>query len=180
MHCEPKRKIFILLSLLLFLNNHSFAETVNDIQQLYGTWKSNECTVIFPVQIQGNNYFKVEYKKEDITKEWYEICNIRGITFSESLSIKDVIISKIFDKDFPLANELGVNEGIKISYNEELKKSKIKAQKIILIPEEVIIACIEYFDISGNRLQMTSSIFFTNSLIDDFIITEKLRKKGLF
>lgn len=174
-----KKHTFIFF-LFIFLNINLFAKPINGIKQLYGTWKSNKCTISFPVQIQGSNYFKVEYKIEDITNEWYSICETRGITINESLLIKDVIISKIFNKDYPLANELGVNEGIKITYNSRLKKPKIKAQRIILIPETVIENNIEYFDITGNKLEMTNAITFPNSLIDEFIIEKKLRRKGLF
>lgn len=145
-----------------------------------GVWKCKDCTVTYPFKINDNIFFMVEYKKTDITNEWYDICESRGLNFEESLVIKDVIISKIYNKDYPLANELGVNEGIKISYNDKLKKPKIKAQRIILIPEEVISHCLEYFDLTDNRLQMTSPIFLLNSQIDDFYIEDRLRRRGGF
>lgn len=180
MKLKHKKHTFIFFVLLFIHSSYGFAKSINNIKQLYGIWKSNIYTVTFPVQIQDNKYFKVEYKMKDITKEWYHNCEIRGISFRESLTIKDVIISKIFNKDFPFANELGVNEGVKISYNTRLKKPKIKAQRVVLIPEKVINDNLECFDITDNRLQMTDSICFSNSLIDKFLIEEKLRRKGTF
>lgn len=183
MNLKHKKHLLILLIIAnCFICNNLFAETITDVQQLSGIWKNNECTITYPFTINDKNYFKIEYKKTDISKDWYNICEKRGLSFKESLIIKDVIISKVFDKDYPLANELGVNEGIKISYNDRLKKPKIKAQRIILIPEEVITYYLEYFELNGNRLQMTSPVPFgnLNSQIEDFYIDEKLRKKGLF
>ena len=180
MQLQKKKSIFILFLTILFINIKAFAEPVNDLQKLYGSWRTNKYTITFPVQINDIDYFKVEYKKEDISKKWYEICETRKITFQESLIIKDVILSKIYNKDFPLANELGVNEGIKIIYNTKLKKPKIKAQRIILIPKNIIFTNLDFFDIKGLRLQMTKSITFYNSQIDDFFIEEKMYRKVLF
>jgi hypothetical protein len=179
-----KTKLIKILSLQLifffFCLNPFFADSLNNIDELTSVWKSNNYTVTYPFHINENNYFMVEYTKIDITNEWYDICESRGLNFEESLIIKDVIISKIYDKDYPLANGLGVNEGIRISYNDKLKKPKIKAQRIMLIPEEVISYCLEYFDLTGNRLQMTAPIFFPNSQIENFYIEDRLRRKGVF
>ncbi len=180
MQTKHNKKIYTLLMLSFFFLNTVFAESVMDLNELKGVWKCNDYTVTYPFQINEINYFMVEYKKQDITKEWYDICETRGFSFKESLLIKDVIMSKIFDKDYPLANELGVNEGINISYNDKLKKPKVKAQRIILIPQYVIFSNLNHFDISGMKLQMTSSIIFQNSQIDDFYLDKKLRKKVLF
>lgn len=180
MQLRYKKQTFIFFVLFFIFNINVFSEPISDITQLYGRWKSHSYSISFPVKIRNINYFKVESNIEDITNDWYNICETRGITVKESLTIKDVIISEIFNKDFPLANELGVNEGVKISYNTKLKKPKIKAQRVILIPENVINENLECFDIADNRLQMKDSICFSNSLIDDFIIEEKLRRKGSF
>lgn len=180
MQLQQKKSFSIIFLIILFININAFAEPINDLQKLYGSWRTNKCTITFPVQINDIDYFKVEYKKEDISNKWYEICETRKISFQESLIIKDVILSKIYDKDYPLANELGVNEGIKIIYNTKIKKPRIKAQRIILIPKNIILTNLDFFDIKGIKLQMTNSISFSNSQIDDFFIEEKMYKKVLF
>ncbi|MBP5601774.1 MAG: hypothetical protein J6X78_03505 [Treponema sp.] len=181
MESNFKRFFFIQFVLLyFFLSKQIYAKPINDIQELNGVWKCNECTVTYPFQINENDFLMVEFKKKDVTNDWFDICESRGLTFKESLLIKNVIISKIFGKDYPLANELGVNEGIKISYNENLKKPRIRAQRIILIPADVILCNLNHFDISGLKLKMTSSIIFQNSQIEDFYLGKKLNKKVLF
>ncbi len=140
-----KASVFVLIFICCFLviECSTFSARVVAIEspeQIRGVWKSSDgCVLEYPFEVKKSGegmYVRYCEPERNDTELWNDYMTENSLSFDETWSRRYALVSAVYGKDYPYAEEKGRQTGIKLRADSD---GNIYSTFVMLIPDN------EYF-----------------------------------
>lgn len=155
-------------------------ETIKNIDELSGTWISEDDKLIFPKTIQNKDYLHLINNPTDDSTAWNNYISKNNLTVQQAWNKRFAAISEVYGVNYPLSDENGTEKGVKVTLQNQYSNTVGKFQSTLemLIPETIVDKNLSFFMLSPDKkLLKVSGIFrFYSSKFENISIDEKIYK----
>ncbi|MCQ2589626.1 MAG: hypothetical protein MJ179_04305 [Treponema sp.] len=156
-------------------------QPVKSIDQLKGTWISDEATIIFPKNLDNQEYLLLREKDNDDSTKWMNYAKKYNIPIKQAWAKRYGALAEVYGINYPLSDSNGTQRGIKFStpkiftdyYVEVITRTET------LIPEEIIFKNLSIFSISkdGTQLKQNGTFRYFSSVFKNEYVEERIFSK---
>lgn len=159
-------------------------QEITSIDELKGTWNFEGKTLTYPFTVDGQEYLLV---KEPVTNDdnlWQRYAYIHQISLTDLWTKRFAVISDIYGKESPVADENGTQAGYKLKRNSITSDyvGSFESHYEYLIPEDILIKNLMFFTKSkdGNYLKLSGTFRFFSSKFKNISVERDIYTNASF
>lgn len=127
----------------------SHFHSIDSATVIFGKWHNSRGQEIeFPLNAKDGVYLKLAQKQKDDTKLWKDFMEKQNLTIQDVWPRRFALLSKIYGKEYPLADENGIQTGIKLKKDTD---DNIFSTAVTIIPQSLILGGRDEVKISENH-----------------------------
>lgn len=137
-------------------------QNINSLADLTGTWITPQGTLVFPYELDGNEYLSITYDENDDTQLWLDFAERRMMSIEQVWKDRFIYLPEVYGINYPLSDENGTQSGIHVQLTQypSLDITVIGSKQQIIIPVEIVRQNLSFFKISEDRTKIKAQGVF--------------------
>lgn len=130
--------------------------TPDSINEITGTWETENGTFEFPVFIDGKEYLSITSTENKDSSLWRDYSLEKDIPITTLWDYKNIYIPQIYSTDYPIADENGTQLGLTLENKcfIDTNSALISSKKQLLIPILIVEKNLSFFKLSQDSTKL--------------------------